>query len=214
MQSNRMEANRAAENLQTIRTLMERSALYRRALAPILLLAGAIGVVTATVGLLAHMDSARAFVLLWLGAAVGAVVGSFFLARRQAIKDKEAFWSGPTKRVTQALALPLFAGMFLSILPVWFGGGGAPSYFNLFAVMLWILFYGCALFTAGFFMPRAIKAFGTLFVLAACGLFYATLSNNLPGQLNPHLLMGLFFGVLHLALGAYLYLTEQKNPAA
>ena len=35
-----METNWAAEQLQTIRTLMERSAVYRRALAPIMLFAG------------------------------------------------------------------------------------------------------------------------------------------------------------------------------
>ena len=31
---------------------------------------------------------------------------------------------------------------------------------------------------------------------------------------SPHWLMGFFFGVLHLAYGAYLYLTEKKNPVA
>ena len=35
VQSNGMESNWAEENLQTIRTLMERSAIYRRCLAPI-----------------------------------------------------------------------------------------------------------------------------------------------------------------------------------
>ena len=38
-----MESNWAAEHLQTIRTLMERSAIYRRALAPIMLFAGLTG---------------------------------------------------------------------------------------------------------------------------------------------------------------------------
>jgi hypothetical protein len=31
---------------------------------------------------------------------------------------------------------------------------------------------------------------------------------------NTHLLMGFFFGVLHLAYGAYLYLTERGKNAA
>src|ERR1700690_4243469 len=35
-----METNWAAEQLQTIRTLMERSAVYRRALGPVMLFAG------------------------------------------------------------------------------------------------------------------------------------------------------------------------------
>ena len=209
-----MEANRAAENIQTIRTLMERSAIYRRALAPIMLLAGTIGILTSAAGLLAQVNSARAFVVFWLGAAAVAVVGALLLARRQAIKDGEAFWSAPTKRVTQALSLPLLTGMFLSVLPVWFGKVDAPSEYSQMAAMIWILFYGCALFTAGFFMPRAIKAFGTFFVLASYGLFWAAFSDKLPEQINPHCIMGFFFGALHLALGAYLYLTERKNSAA
>ena len=44
MQSICMETKWAVDNLQTIRTLMERSALYRRALAPIMILAGTIGI--------------------------------------------------------------------------------------------------------------------------------------------------------------------------
>jgi len=55
-----MEPKWAEENLQTIRTLMERSALYRRALAPILLFAGTLGVTAAAVGLLLHLNPIRA----------------------------------------------------------------------------------------------------------------------------------------------------------
>jgi hypothetical protein len=179
-----------------------------------MLLAGVIGVVTAAVGLWAKVEATSNFICLWLGAAALAVVGAFLLARRQAINDKEAFWSGPTKRVTQALSLPLLTGLFLSLVPFLQDSGCVPPDFNGFAVTVWILFYGFALFTAGFFMPRAIKAFGTLFVLAGCAYICAVFLNNLPERINAHLLMGFFFGVLHLALGAYLYLTERKNSAA
>jgi hypothetical protein len=86
-----METKWAEENLQTIRTLMERSAIYRRALAPIMLFAGVLGLSGAIVGLLFHLDSVDAFGALWLGAAVIAVAGAFLIARRQALKDKENF---------------------------------------------------------------------------------------------------------------------------
>jgi hypothetical protein len=33
-------------------------------------------------------------------------------------------------------------------------------------------------------------------------------------EISAHWLMGFFFGVLHLAYGAYLYLTEKKNSVA
>ena len=64
-----METKWAEENLQTIRTLMERSALYRRALAPIMLFAGVLGDFERRqrAGFLFHLDSTRAFGALWLG---------------------------------------------------------------------------------------------------------------------------------------------------
>ncbi len=42
-----MESDWAAEHLQVIRTLMERSAVYRRALAPVMTAAGVLGTLAA-----------------------------------------------------------------------------------------------------------------------------------------------------------------------
>ena len=46
--------------------------------------------------------------------AVIALAGSFWLVRRQALKDAELFWSPPTRRIMQALLPPLVAGSILS----------------------------------------------------------------------------------------------------
>jgi hypothetical protein len=211
LQSQSMETKWAEENLQTIRTLMERSAVYRRALAPIMIFAGALGLAAAGLGLLFHMDSGRQFCGLWLCTAILAVFGSFFIARRQAIKDHESFWSPPTRRVAQALLPPLLAGMCLGAFPVF---TASPEELTFVSTLVWILFYGCALHAAGFFMPRGIKLFGWLFILSACGLFYASLADWIDLDNKAHWLMGFFFGVLHLAYGAYLFLTEKKNPVA
>ena len=73
-----MESNSAAEHLQTIRTLMERSAVYRRALAPIMLFAGGTGLVAMGLGLGFDVNSSLGFCGLWLGAAVVAVAGALF----------------------------------------------------------------------------------------------------------------------------------------
>src|ERR1019366_9658244 len=167
-----MESNWAAEHLQTIRTLMERSAIYRRALAPIMLFVGLAGVLAAAVGLIFHLDSPRAFGGFWLGTAFVAVAGAFLIARRQALKDHEPFWSPPTRRVTQALLPPLSVGLCLTVLLVSINTD-EDLYLSLFITLMWILFYGLALHTAGFFMPRGIKIFGWLFIASACGLFYA-----------------------------------------
>src|ERR1035437_4222291 len=75
-----METKLAAENLQVIRTLMERSAVYRRALAPITLLTGAIGVLAAGIGLHFQVESPRSFAFLWLRSPAAARAGGAFLS--------------------------------------------------------------------------------------------------------------------------------------
>jgi len=208
-----MNPNWAEENLQTIRTLMERSAVYRRALAPIMLFAGTAGLVATVLGLLLRLDSLRVFCTFWLGTAVIVVAGAFLIARRQAIKDKEAFWSPPTRRVAQTMWPLLLAGALLGGTPMVLGGGDAPSDCDSLTAAVWILFYGCALYAAGFFMPRGIKFFGLLFMASACAFFYAFFAGRTSEHINAHWLMGLFFGVLHLAYGTYLYLTEKGKTA-
>ena len=206
MQSNYMNPNWAEENLQTIRTLMERSALYRRALAPIAIYAGVVGILAAAAGLYFHLDAATAFGGLWLTAAVIAIAGAFLIVRRQALKAREPFWSPPTRRVGQTLLPALTAGMILGVV---FSAAGmsAPLPF------LWALFYGCALHSAGFFIPRGLKWFGWIYIILACAILCYVLLARPDYDLNGHWLMGFFFGVLHLAYGAYLYLTETRKNA-
>jgi len=78
---------------------------------------------------------------------------------------------------------------------------------------IWLLFYGCALHSAGFFMLRGVKLFGWIYIGLACGslLFLGIVRTDV--ELSAHWLMGFFFGVLHLAYGAYLYLTEKGKNA-
>ena len=110
---------------------MERSALYRRALAPIMILAGSIGTIAALAGYFLKIESARAFAVFWMSVAVFAIVGVLLLVRRQALKDAESFWSLPTRRVTSALMPPLFVGLFVGVMVIVFvdgGGGTAPGF--------------------------------------------------------------------------------------
>ena len=212
----------AEENLQTIRTLMERSALYRRALAPVMIYVGVVGILGGVVGWWKQIDSDRGFVFFWGGAAVLALAGSFFLVRRQAIKDSEPFWSPPTRRVTQALMPAIFIGAVAGFLTAWpafrFNGGfrsGGELVQSCDLPMLWIMLYGCALNAAGFFMVRGIRFLSRLFLICGfallCGRCWA--GGYLMLQQN-HLIMGEVFGGLHFAYGIYLYLTEKKSPDA
>src|ERR1041385_6054275 len=111
-----MEANWALEHLQVIRTLMERSALYRRALAPVMIFNGVVGIAGGTAGWVLKISSKQGFIGFWAGVGFIALAGSFVLVRRQAIKESEPFWSPPTRRVAQGLLAPLFVGFIAGLL--------------------------------------------------------------------------------------------------
>jgi hypothetical protein len=212
-----METNWAEENLQTIRTLMERSAVYRRALAPIMVWNGFVGVAGGILGWKLDRRSGLAFVTFWSIAAILAITGSFLLVRRQALKDSEPFWSPPTRRIAQALSPPIAIGAFVNsmVAYIFFNIPGHESHPAILLIILWLWLYGCAAHAAGFFMTRGMKLFAWIFLLAGCAVCVQSLSiRSEPTILSPHLLMAATFGGLHLAYGIYLYLTEKGKNAA
>jgi hypothetical protein len=212
-----MESNWAAEHLQVIRTLMERAAIYRRALAPVMSFNGALGLVGAALGYGLGVGSVQAFILYWACVAALALAGSFFLVRRQALKDAEPFWSPPTRRVTQAILPGLVAGFIISVASLVnrpFATAGPPSSALLWLPLSWVILYGCAFHAAGFFMPRGMRLFGWVLILGGSGLLLIGLPDGTELRGYAHGIMGFFFGLLHLAYGVYLYFTEQRKNAA
>ncbi|HKI69733.1 MAG TPA: hypothetical protein VKA67_09100 [Verrucomicrobiae bacterium] len=213
-----MESDWAVEHLQTIRTLMERAALYRRALAPIMIFNGALGTIAAVAGLLSKIDTPRVFIVYWIVVSVLALVGSLLLVRRQSLKEAEPFWSPPTRRVIQALLPAFAAGCIVGVVAA-VHVGSAPQNLGYVIGMLWlpltwVILYGCALHAAGFFMPRGMKVFGWAFIIGGCGLFAVGIPDGISRLNYAHGIMGFFFGVLHLAYGIYLYFTEKGKNAA
>ena len=212
-----MESNWAAEHLQVIRTLMERSAVYRRALAPVMTLNGLLGTAAAGGGVLTGVSTPTGFIGYWMAVAVAAVAGSFLLARRQALKDSEPFWSPPTRRVAQALLPGLFLGFVLGVVLLEPGVAGRVASAGeaelawVWLPLVWVALYGCALHAAGFFMPRGMKIFGAALVLSSSGLCVFGFAIGARGPLVGHGIMGLFFGLAHLAYGVYLYFTERRG---
>ena len=207
-----MEANWAAEHLQTIRTLMERSAIYRRALAPVMLLVGILGGAAAGVGSLAHFDEGRPFVFFWVAVAVAALVAAFLLIRRQALKDAEPFWTPPTRRIAEAMIPLFFLGAVVSALALI-----AREEVGAIVVCLppiWMALYGCALHAAGFFTPRGIKWLGWVFLGGGTLLFLLVIFCGLRVPHIANLMMGAGFGGLHFAYGIYLYFTEKRKNVA
>jgi len=202
-----MQNKWAEENLYVIRTLMERSAIYRRALAPVMLMAGSIGAIAALMGWKLELDAKLFFVAYWLGVGLVVMCAAYFLMRRQALQAGESFWSAPTKRITQAILPAFVAGLILGVIMM------ETSLGNLIPALTWVLAYGCGIHAAGFFMPRGMRLFGWIFILGG-GAFPACVCAcryQLPPY-SPHFVMGFFFGGLHLAYGVYLFFTEKKSP--
>jgi hypothetical protein len=199
----------AAENLQTIRTLMERAAVYRRALAPVCLLTGVVGLIAGGVGWVTHCDSPRRFVLFWFGVAAATLAGAFVVIRRQALRERQSFWSPPTRRVAQAMLPCLFIGWVAGLMLAFVANDQSLT---CAAVPVWMALYGAALHAGGFFMQRGIKWFGWAFIAGGTVLLlYLVIRQSLPEFRFAHAFMGLVFGGLHLVYGAYLYCTEQKQ---
>ena len=201
----------AKDHLNTIRMLMERAAVYRRALAPVMTAVGLVGTLAGPAAYLWLPQNARAFAFFWLAVGVLCIAIAFLLVRRQAFASQEPFWSPPTRRIAAALLPPVFAGAAV-VGPLVNIHSEGP----MIAVALpplWLVLYGCALHSAGFFMVRGIRLFGWAFLVA--GLLGALTATN-PQLVEPsvrvaHLFMAGTFGLGHLAYGAYLHFTEAPN---
>jgi hypothetical protein len=209
-----MESNWAAEHLQTIRTLMERSAVYRRALAPITTFVGIVGIAAAIAGWALKIESLRAFAIYWMAVCLVVIAGAFFLVRRQALKNSENFWSPPTRRVAQAMLPALLIGSVAGVAVASLFAQEEAQPWASILILIWTLLYGLALLAAGFFMPRGVRLFGWGFLIAGLILQGWMLSKtfwNLQADYLPHLFMGVIFGASHLAYGIYLYFTEPRK---
>ncbi len=212
-----MNSKWAEENLQVIRTLMERAALYRRALAPMMLLAGAFAIIGAIGAEIGGVDNLRNFILYWSVIALAVLIGSGLIVRKQAVRNEEQFWTAPARRVFRACMPAMLAGGVIGAAKVLEHidspgelAGGAHG-----LVALWALFYGMGLHAAGSFIAKGIKRLGWCFIGCALGLFvFLSLSREQLISVNPCILMGAVFGGLHLIAGVYLHITEKKDEAA
>lgn len=209
-----MEPSSATSHLQVIRTLMERAGIYRRALAPIMIFLGILGSAGGLTGWLLSIRTGPTFAAFWIATSLAGVTGAFLIARAQAFKASEPFWSPPTRRVTQGLLPPLFVGLAGTVV-LSLSSAPADPRPGWWLLPLWLALYGCALHAAGFFMTRGIRLLGWVYIVLGAALAAWFVFGAGPSELRPaHLAMGLFFGLIHLAYGTYLYFTEQRKNEA
>jgi hypothetical protein len=210
-----MEQDWASENLLIIRTLMERSAVYRHALAPVMSLVGFTGIIAGAVGAGLGFETSRFFAAYWTGIAIVCMVEAFLLIRRQAVKEVEPFWSPPARRVVRAILPAFFAGLAVAV--VFFCMDLTVREQVVLIIPIWMVIYGLGMHSAGFFMPRGFRWFGWGFIV--CGLagagYWARLSatdTRLPDFPVANTAMAVLFGGAHTAYGIYLYFTEKRQP--
>lgn len=199
-----MEPDWAAEQLEVIRTVMERSAVYRRTLAPIMLFLGALGIAATCAGIMLHFNTMPQFGELWMGTAAVGLAGALLISRRQALKANEVFWSLPTRRVATAVTPPLLAGWIAGLVASFLGGGQMDH-----LVCLWVLLYGFALHAAGFSVLQGMRYFAWYYIIGGCLLITAFAGIPQAAVQNMHWFMGFFFGVLQFLYGLRLLFTER-----
>jgi hypothetical protein len=204
-----MDQREAAEQLQTIRTLMERAALYRRALGPTLVGIGLLGLVAGAVGYLwvRTTTGPEPFVFFWCAVAVLAVGWTAIQVRGQALRAGEPFWTPPTRRVLAAMTPPHAVALLLTLI---FCVESLPIRPVVFAV-LWMLLYGLGLHAAGHFTLRGFRTLGWGFIVFGLVLTALISPLGLQDTARVHLAMGITFGLGHLAAGGWVLAAERKK---
>jgi hypothetical protein len=74
-----------------------------------------------------------------------------------------------------------------------------------------VILYGCAVHASGFFMTRGMQLFGWIIIAGGCVSFLVGAPEESQIALVSYGIMGGFFGLLHIAYGAYLYFTENRE---
>lgn len=201
---------------------MERAAVYRRALAPVMGLVGITGIAAAVFGAVRDFDSSsRPFAAYWAAIAMLCLVESFLLIRRQAIRQLEPFWSPPTRRIALAVSPAFFTGLVMGFL--FFVANPSRWDYVMMLVLIWMVLYGMAMHAAGSFMPRGFRFFGWAYVVAGLGGLAWFVINPVPGTPvsdtpvptpfpwgSANVAMGALFGGGHAAYGLYLRFTEKS----
>ena len=181
-------SGRAADDLTFIRSAMERSSSFTA-------IPGAGGVVTGVIGLTAAVVAARQptadrWLGVWLGAASAAVIVQLMAVTWKARRAGMALTGTNARRFGLGIAAPVVAGAALTY-ELW-----AVRNFTVMAPT-WLLLYGAGVLTSGMFSVAVVRALGACFMAAGIA---AVLTPPAWGNVW----LGIGFGGLHVAFGAYI----------
>ncbi len=219
-----MAAAEREDPLATLATLSGRGPIYRRVLAPLMMYAGAVGVISAVLAERQHIRASGSFALYWLCAAAVVLVGVALLLRLRAWRARQGLVSPQVRWVFYAVAPMLVFGVALGVAEILWPQAGDEALFQsrprpVIARLIasWLLCYGAALDAVGSVAERGLRVLGWCVLL--CGLTLLAAA-HLPGIVArlpappdryAHWLMGLCFGAGHWMYGLYLYFTEEPE---
>lgn len=195
-----MAQSEAIRALTEIRAVINRSTRYSTFSALSGFLAGAAALIgSGAVGYYRDFPGARAddwnFVYVWAGVFAFAAVQHFILTALKARQRGEAVWTPIARTAFTALVGPAIAGIMGTLILC------KASEFHLLAG-LWLLLYGCGLWSVSFFAPTFLRMLGVAFMVL--GMIAWAVKEN------PGLWLGLGFGVLHVIFGFIVLARYQK----
>ena len=181
-------SHQAADNLTFIRSAMERSATFTAIPGVGGVAIGLVAVAAAIVS--ARQPTANRWLVTWLAAAAVAVPVELVAMSLKARRAGLTLTGATTRRFALGMAAPLVAGAAIT-WQLWRVGS-----FNVIAPA-WLLLYGAGVVSGGMFSVPVIRTMGVCFMAA-----------GLASMVTPSdwgtIWLGIGFGGLHIAFGAYI----------
>jgi hypothetical protein len=192
-----MDPRQAAQNLELIRTLMERTVQYQLLTARAGLAAGCLACTGALLFTVLDKDNPWLFGVVWAAVFAGSLLATLVGTVLRSRERGERLWSRQARAVLLALAPSLFAALALSAF--YFMRGE-----HLWLPGIWMLCYGQGALATASYAPAPIRGLGLA----------ALLMGSLTLWLGPTwsvFMMGLVFGLGHIGLGAALLVAERRE---
>ncbi|MDR9414931.1 MAG: hypothetical protein RI564_01515 [Gracilimonas sp.] len=142
-----------------------------------------------------YFEELNSLTLLAMAVLVLALISALFDSQRKALKRNESAWNVTSKRMLAGMAVPLFTGGMLIVLLMQYGLIGLIAPFTL-------VFYGLALYNAGFYTYREVRLMG--FAQMLLGLM------NLGFIETGLLFWALGFGIVHILYGIYMHFRYER----
>jgi hypothetical protein len=176
---------RAMDNLKFIRETMERSTSFTAVPGYGGVFMGVTAIVAAYIA--SSQPTIREWLTVWLVEAILAFAIGLFAMWQKSKAANVPLTSAPARKFAISFLPPLICA-FVITLGLW--------RFGHFEVMIpvWVLLYGASVVTGGAFSVKAVPIMGWCFIALGTAAFF------LPANLG-NLIMGLSFGVLHIAFG-------------